>query len=146
MNITNTSVSGYIPAGDTDLKDIPRTVKDKTLKTYYHTFTYKDKDVEREITLCVISESMTYMYCERSEIEISIGYSVKLPSCTPKESLAKSISKGRAIKCPLDVIHLATPYSRSCELYKDKGILQAIARNWERRLHKNVHEYIKGIR
>ena len=99
----------------------------KVVKKYFHSFIFMD----RVITLCVASTDDGF---------VSVGYSVKLPEDKEDEELGKEIALGRAKKASISVEVIPQIY------IKDRGILKAIARYWEREIRKDVNKYIKGIR
>lgn len=152
-NNTTSSVLREFHASTTTHSDRPAKKESINInnitKSYYHTFKYSpngSQEEEREITLCVLS----FLLCKHS-ITYRIGYSVKLPYDAPDINLAKNISKGRAMikKACLNsytiMLHDLNEDS-SKGFAKDRNMLKAIARYWERKLCQDMNKYIKGIK
>lgn len=108
--------------------------KESIKKAYFHSFEFKD----RTITLCVAYTDDKNPVTLNSKIKI--GYSVCMPQDTFDKELSKKISKGRALKTPLDtIIHYRESYNKSL------AFLGGIAKTAEH-LIKDGKYVIKGIK
>ena len=102
-------------------------IKSKTMKTAYHTFEFRG----RKITTSAVQEGNT----------VSVGYAVCMPEDTFKNSLSRTISKGRALsKSKLE------SYEMDPKLKDNYGALKAIAVSWEHAIKENPEVVIKGYK
>ena len=119
----------------------------KKSKKYFHTFRYQNGNVDRDITIAVVSEVVSEIG-PITPYMVAVSYSVRTPEDRPEklpyESEALKRSREIALKKisrkPLDQLVLPKEYA------VERGVLRAIALKWERKIKKDgAHTYIKGV-